>query len=83
MKLWAFEVLEARDGWPSPVVQDARCVDEDVAGVSLSTIGRRNFNVPLALFLVPMRRGDPAVELYPLLEVVFVCKVVEVLVYLR
>jgi len=76
----ALVLVEAWDGWPRPVVQDARSVDQDVAVVEdgLARLEVLDLHIVATLLLVPVGAGDLVPRLDVPVEPVLARKVVEV-----
>jgi len=60
VKQHALILVEARNGGPLPVVQDARCVNEDVAMVGHGGVAGKVLDVYIipSLFFIPKGAGD-------------------------
>jgi hypothetical protein len=75
----SFEGVEARDGRPAPVVEDAGRVDEKIAPLLESpTVGGPDVDGPLGIVLVPPSTNDLVLAVDVLPQAVFVGEVVEV-----
>ena len=82
MKQSALVSVQTWDGWPPPVVQNSRGIDQNitVGNELLSCFDILNFYVPTPGRIIPVPACDLMLRFDIALETVFICKRVEIIV---